>query len=61
VREDAMKHRLIIYGKDGLPEYDGPVPEKAVRNLYKWFLEDYKGLPSYNDALANYAEEHKHD
>ena len=56
-----MKHRLIIYDKKGRPEYDGPVPEKAARNLYKWFLEDYKGLPSFNDAMANYAEEHKHD
>lgn len=54
-----MKHKLTIIGRDGLPEYDGPVPEKAASNLYKWFLEDYMGLPSFNDAMANYAEENK--
>ena len=56
-----MKHRLVIYDKKGRPEYDGPVPERAARDLRTWFLENYKGLPSYQDALANYAEEHKND
>jgi hypothetical protein len=47
-----MKHVLIVYGKPkghgkarkNVPEYIGPVPPKAVYNVNKWFVEQFKGL-----------------